>query len=291
MNVLVKVPSTSANLGPGFDILGIAFNLFNKYLFEESLDNEVIGFDSKYDVSNNLVLFSYLEVFKYLKKEVIPVRITLLEENIPISRGLGSSASCIVAGILGADAILKSHLDNDALLEIATKIEGHPDNVAPSLFGGLIASYKTSNSVQYIKYEVSKELKFMLFVPDFELRTEESRKVLSNAITYDEYTYNASRLINLPYAFKIGDIALLKDLMDDKIHEPYRFKLILDSLEIRDLAHSLGYAFALSGAGPSLIAIGNDTSLIDKFKCFKTKATWKVLALDVSKSGASVEVL
>lgn len=284
--IKVKVPATSANLGPGFDVLGIAFELYNEFGFERSDHFEMINFPERYiDPHRNLVCSSYKKVFDNLGLKAFPCKIHMLEQEVPTSRGLGSSATCIVAGVLAAKAFLKNKISYDECFQIATSIEGHPDNIAPAMFGGLIASYKTDEKYKKIRYKVSEELKFNVLVPNFELQTSKARAVLPKELSYSDICFNASRIVNIPFAFFRGDLDLIKDLLNDKAHEPYRMPLIKDSLEIKKVAHENGYAFAISGAGPSLLVVSKE-DVADKFSEF---SDFKVYKLNVASKGAIVE--
>ncbi len=283
--IKVKVPATSANLGPGFDVLGIAFDLYNEFGFERSDHFEMVGFQGRYENPfHNLVCSSYKKVFDYLNINAYPCKIHMLKQDVPTSRGLGSSATCIVAGVLAARAFLKNKISYDECFQIATSIEGHPDNIAPAMFGGLIASYKT-DKYKKVKYKVSEELIFNVLVPNFELQTSKARAVLPSELPYADICFNASRIVNIPFAFFRGDLALIKDLLDDKAHEPYRMPLIKDSNLIKEVAHSNGYAFAISGAGPSLLVMSKE-NVEEKFSEFND---FKVYKLNVATKGAIVE--
>lgn len=283
--IKIKVPATSANLGPGFDVLGVAYTMYNAFGFEKSDHYEMVGFQGRYSNPNhNLVCASYKKVFDYLNINAYPVKIHMLEQEVPTSRGLGSSATCIVAGVLAAKEFLKGRVSYDECFQIATSIEGHPDNIAPAMFGGLVASFKADN-YKFVKYNVSDKLKFNLLVPSFELQTSKSRGVLPHELSYADITFNASRVANIPYAMSNGDLNLLKDLMNDKAHEPYRMPLIKDSECIKEIAHNNGYAFAISGAGPTLLVISDD-DISDKFANY---SDFKIYKLNVSNQGAIIE--
>ncbi len=284
--IKIKVPATSANLGPGFDVLGVAFTMYNMFGFERSDHFEMVDFQGRYsNPHHNLVCSSYKKAFDYLKMNAYPVKIYMLDQEVPTSRGLGSSATCIVAGVLAAKYFLKDKLSYDECFQIATAIEGHPDNIAPAMFGGLIASYKANDIYKPVRYDVSADLKFNLLVPNFELQTSKARAVLPKELSYADITHNASRVANIPFAFSKGDLGMIVDLLDDKAHEPYRMPLIKDSLEIKKLAHSKGYAFAISGAGPTLLVISKEDigNTFDSFKDFK------VYKLTIAHDGAIIE--
>lgn len=283
--IKIKVPATSANLGPGFDVLGIAFTLYNAFRFEESNEFEMIDFESRYtNPKRNLVCNSYCKVFESIGKTPIPVKIYMDDQEVPTSRGLGSSATCIVAGVLAAKYYLKDEISFDDAFQIASQIEGHPDNIAPAMFGGLIASFKLDDKYHYVKYDVASNLVFNVFVPNFELSTHESRSVLPKVLGYKDIVYNTARIANIPYAFNKGDLKLIKELLSDKMHEPYRMKLINGSEDIKRIAYDNGCAFAISGAGPSLLIV-SDKNINDKFSEFKN---WKMYNLTIGTNGAIV---
>ena len=252
--IKVSVPATSANFRIGFDTIGVAFNLFNTFLFEESENDTVINFDSKFDINNNLVLNSYKYFFKKLNKEYINVSITLLDSQIPESRGLGSSATCIVAGIVGANIISKSNLSNEELLNLMIDLEGHPDNVAPAFLGGFVASFKDNDIYYTNKYEISKNLHFSVFVSNQKLSTEEARNVLPKVYLREDVISNISRIINLPRYLELGDLKMLKCILKDKIHEPYRKSLINGANELIHNINEYGIGI-ISGSGSTILGI------------------------------------
>ncbi len=281
--VRIIVPATSANLGPGFDTLGIALSLYNEYTFENNDQFEFLGVEKKYaSLENNLVGISYVKAFEYANEEIIPAKI-LANTNVPCSRGLGSSACCIIGGILGANYFLKNKLSIDEILILATKIEGHPDNVTPCLLGGLVASF-VGEKVNYVKYDVSEEIHIKALIPEFPLQTEVSRKVLPTKYTREECVFNISRAINIPYAFKTGDIKLLYECLQDKIHQQYRFPLISESSKYLEYAKAKKLPLTLSGAGPTLLLLSKKEEMID----LETYYSWEHLDLKVCSLGAMV---
>lgn len=263
----VEVCATSANLSVGFDVLGIALDLKNTFYFEKSDDFKFIGFDTKYSTKeNNMVYNSYIKVFEILKLKPIPVSIKY-EGEVPISRGLGSSSTLIVAGVMGANHILNDRLSIDECFNISAKIEGHPDNVAPAIYGGLIASIKENDKYIPIKYDVSSSLQFTIIVPEFELKTSLARSVLPSKLPYSDIVFNTSRIIHIPLAFSSGDIKLLKVLFNDKLHEPYRAPLIKGYDRLREIVkEDLNAASAISGSGSTMLVIHNKYFNTDKLK-------------------------
>lgn len=262
----IRVEATSANVCVGFDVLGIALNLYNEFTFEKSEDFKFKGFLPEFsNIKNNMVYDSYIEVFKQLKKEPIPVTIGF-NGDIPVSRGLGSSSSLIVAGVFAANEMLNRPLSKNECFDICARIEGHPDNVAPAIYGGLVASYKKGDSYYPTIYPINKDLKFIVIIPKYKLSTHEARGVLPHELPYSDIVNNLSRIVNIPKAFNDGDVDLLIDLFNDKLHEPYRSKLIKEYKTVKDICDKYNMAFAISGSGSTMLAITKDEKLVDKFK-------------------------
>ncbi|MCQ2414361.1 MAG: homoserine kinase [Clostridia bacterium] len=176
-SVTVRVPATSANIGPGFDSLGIALSLYNTFTFAQTEKTSVAGCEEKYANENNLALVAFRAACEKAGKSAPAVSLDIRAE-VPVSRGLGSSATLLVAGAVGANALLDLGLSDGDLFEVVNRLEGHPDNVAPALFGGFTASL-LDNGVPYtMALSVHPKYRFCAFVPDFETSTHEARAVL-----------------------------------------------------------------------------------------------------------------
>lgn len=278
---IVRTFATSANLGPGFDTLGICFDIYNEYSYEVSNEFSLEGFNDGYsDPNNNLIITSYKEVFNVLQKDITPIRLTEIIQNIPLSRGLGSSASCIVAGVLIANDILGNVLSTDEIFQIASKIEGHPDNVAPLIFGGMTCSFKNDKYIT-IKLNVSNNLKFMVCIPPFELSTEKARSVLPKEVKMSDAVSNISHSIALTKAIELGDVDLLIESSIDKLHQEYRFPLIKDSSWFIEYAMENNSSCMISGAGPTILLISNKILNIS----FKN---WIIREVKINNQGAYV---
>lgn len=275
----VKVNATSANVCVGFDVLGIALDLANVFTFKQDTDFSFKGFEKAYSSKQtNLVYQSYIQYFEYINMKPIPVEIGFTG-NIPVSRGLGSSSSLIVAGVFAANALMQDKLSKEELLDICCKIEGHPDNVAPAIYGGLVASYKTDNGYKSISYPVSSKLKFMTIIPNFKLSTHDAREVLPKVLEYKDIVHNMSRIIHIPMAFKEGNVEMLCELFEDKLHEPYRGKLIKGYNEIKEICKKKNIAFAISGSGSTMLMIGYEDSIIKDLESFD----YEIKTLDVGQ--------
>ena len=264
--VTVRVPATTANLGVGFDTLGCALRLYNTLSFTLSDKLSFSGCDAEYQTPDNLAYQGFAALYTHMGLPAPGVHIDIAAD-IPVCRGLGSSAAMIAAGALAANRLGHFDLDTASLLSIVTPIEGHPDNLAPALFGGLTASMMADGQVYTVSYPVHPELRFVLLSPDFPLSTHAARSVL-----------------------ELGDEALIAHCLQDRLHQPYRFPLIEESDALRSLAHDLGCdAFCISGAGPTLLCITRDGTLAARLSASAVglKHHWHIQELAVDHSGAS----
>lgn len=291
--IKVTVPATSANMGPGFDTLGLALNLYNTFTFKEISEGfEINGFDKEYNCENNLVYTSMLETFKEIG--YIPKGVSIdIESNIPISRGLGSSASCILGGVIGANELAGAPLSKEEVFQLATKIEGHPDNIAPALFGGLIVSVMDGEKILYNTIKVYNGIKFVALVPDFILSTKEAREVLPSSISFQQGVNNVSRVALLLSALSNGRFDLLKYSFKDELHQPYRGKLIPDFLNIINKCEEIGVlGVYLSGAGPTIMCIleEENDSFLGEIKSYldTLKGNWDIKELCIDLDGTRI---
>ena len=290
--ICVKVPATTANIGPGFDCLGMALGLYNRIYFEEGGEGlSISGCEDMYAGEDNLAYAAYL---KTLEKHGIekPSGLTIeIEGDVPISRGLGSSATMIVAGILGADRLHGLGLSKEEALLIANGIEGHPDNVAPAIYGGLTAAVVRGGEPVVMKYKVSGSLRFTALVPDFETSTREARAILPETIDRTDGVYTAGCLAVLLKALETGDRKALSLALDDRLHQPYRKKLIPGFDGIKNAAEENGAAgLVISGSGSTLLAVGGGEDFAEKMKeaLMSFKGNWQVMDLKVDLDGAKV---
>ena len=289
--IKVRVPATSANIGPGFDALGVAFDLYNTYTFEKIPSGvEITGCDEEYRNEDNLVYLAFKKAMEYMKKEIdFGLRIDI-QADIPVSRGLGSSAVCIVGGIRGASELLGGILSDDEIIEIATEIEGHPDNVSPAILGGVVISIMEEGKVYHNKIDVAGELKFMALIPDFPLSTEKARAVLPSTYSREDAIYNISRTSLLLSALSNGRFDLIKYAIKDRLHQPYRGDLIPGYFEIMDKCNELGsLGTYLSGAGPTIMTLhdGKNPELKKSLEEFlgTLKDKWTVVELNLDNKG------
>ncbi len=280
--VTIKVPCSTANLGCGFDCMGLSLSLYNTFSFENSKFDTLEGF-GKNDVNNNLVMYSYKKVFEVIGKKYVPCKITMVDCQVPTARGLGSSATCIVAGVLGANYMLKNILTSDEICKIITMIEGHPDNVVPCFKGGFsISVTKENGEIITVNSKISKDIVIYALIPNFELSTKIARQALPKQISLKDAIHNISRTAIAFKAFESADMNTIKEVFNDRLHQPYRFSLIKGGDKVKKIAEENGYAVAISGAGPTLLAVGLTDGLEKAMPKIIDNAKWKVIKLSVS---------
>ena len=281
--IRVNVPATSANLGPGFDVLGLAVDLYNSFIFEKADDFNV----------SNMITDSYKKVFDLYGQEPIPVKLTQdkSKSQVPTAGGLGSSSTCIVAGVVAALAMMEKDDDREEVLRLSNIIEGHPDNVAPAIYGNLIASIVDDDMrVHFKKFKVSDKLKFLAIVPDFSVETSLSRSVLPEKVSRHDAISNMSRLVFLLDGFESGSMEKLRLGLVDKLHQEYRKGLVRGFEEIRTYAKELGAGFFLSGAGATMMVV-SDKDLEEEMKAYigKNYPTYQVIKLNINDEGYKLE--
>ncbi|QTJ56484.1 homoserine kinase [Dolosigranulum pigrum] len=248
----VYVPATTANIGPGFDSLGIALNLYNTY---ELCDKKSCK------ASHTLADDAFQKYFTALDKKAPPLCVRIVETTIPISRGLGSSASLIVGGLLLANQYNNHALTDEELLNLATEMEGHPDNVAPALLGGLVISAVKDNKVYIQKISLSETLDFITFIPPYESSTSEARQLLPDLYLKADVIHNISRVALLVSSLMSENYQNVSESLEDKLHEPYREETIPDYAPIKALTQLPDiYGSFISGAGPTMIALAHVTA-------------------------------
>lgn len=289
--MLIRSCASSANLGPGFDCLGIAWQLYNDIDFELSDFVELLGCEEKYRGEDNLALVSYRRTLEYAGAPVGNVRIRFVNTQIPCSRGLGSSAALIIAGVTAANELNALGLSKAQLFEIATLIEGHPDNIAPALFGGFTASSMDEGRPVTARVPLSEALCFTALIPDFELSTALSRSVLPESYSRAEAVFNLSRTALLLRAMESGDGELLKVALQDKIHQPYRMGLISGVELAGSLAAKHGaFGMCISGAGSTLLCVSGEGDFREKLSAdiSHTLPGWQVLSVSPEPEGVRI---
>ena len=290
-SVTIRVPATTANLGPGFDAFGCALQLYTDVTFEETEEGlEITGCDEEFTGPNNLAYISYCAVLASLSEEVKGVKIHI-DAHIPICRGLGSSAALLVAGAMGANVLRGNRLSTQGLLNITNAMEGHPDNLAPAFYGGLTASMVDNGLPVTVNFPLHPDWEILALIPDYNLPTEKARAVLPEQVSRADAIYNMAHGAMVLKALELGDEKLLRNAMQDRLHQPYRKHMMPDFEAIEGLVRTNGAAFCLSGAGPTLLCLTRNKKLKDKLAQKLpaiTKDTWEIMPLHVEFSGARV---
>ncbi|MBL6794360.1 MAG: homoserine kinase [Synechococcus sp. BS307-5m-G36] len=262
--VIVDVPATTANLGPGFDCLGAALDLNNRFAMRriegggERFELIIEGSEGSHlrGGPENLVYRAAQRVWKAagLEPVALEARVRLA---VPPARGLGSSATAIVAGLMGANALVGEPLSKEKLLELAIDIEGHPDNVVPSLLGGLCMTAKAaSQRWRVVRCEWTRTVKAVVAIPSIRLSTSEARRAMPKTIPIGDAVVNLGALTLLLQGLRTGNGDLISDGMHDRLHEPYRWRLIKGGDQVKQAAMDAGaWGCAISGAGPSVLAL------------------------------------
>ncbi len=272
MKVTVKVPATTANIGPGFDCLGLALPVYNEITVEETVmpgsgvEINIIDENDIYDVmsipkdNNNLAYKAIELLYNFIGQTASDIKITI-KTNIPVARGLGSSASVIVGGLVAANELLGRPADKAVLLSIASEVEGHPDNVTPAMFGGFcLSSIEEDGSVAFSKIEWPENWKLTVLIPDYELDTRIARSVLPENVSLQDAAFNLRKCSMIIDAVYRKDSEMMKRALKDKLHQPYREKLINGYKELQELLNNkediLGCV--ISGAGPTILVISEN---------------------------------
>ncbi len=295
-NVTIRIPASSANLGPGFDCLGIALGLYNHVSVNETCEGLSIRTDGGFSGgvpldSSNLVYRAMNLVALRCGKSFRGLDITL-KNNIPTSRGLGSSSAAIVGGLLAGNILLDNPFTKEQLLNMGAELEGHADNVAPALFGGFTTSVSRSNLVSCIKNPIRDDLKFAVFIPDFYLRTKKARNLLPRVVPFCDAVYNLSRSSFLTASLISGDYSNLRTAVSDRLHQNFRKRLIPGIDDIFRLSYkNNALGVYLSGAGPSILAFidSANTDFNAKVSGVLNKKFnhWHLQILDADNEGAT----
>lgn len=256
--VTIRVPATTANIGPGFDCLGLALDLWNETVFsvEGSVLEIIVEGEGVGQVSldeTNLIYQSFCQAYVIQGKKVPNGLRIACKNQIPLCSGLGSSSAAVLTGVLGANELLGKPLSHEDIIHLSAQIEGHPDNVAPAFYGGLTISNQNEKEV-ITKEILIPEWKTVVILPEISLSTQNSRNVLPESVSLKDAVFNIGRTALAIEALRQGDNELLRKAMVDRLHQPYRLALIPGAKEAIQAAQELGASAALSGAGPSVIA-------------------------------------
>ncbi|MDI6815707.1 MAG: homoserine kinase [Actinomycetota bacterium] len=254
------VPATTANLGPGFDVLGLALNLYNTFTLSEIENGLVVeasgnGAERLSKDENNLAYTAAKRVFDETGHRVGGLHIGI-DIGVPLGRGLGSSSTAIVGGLAAANELCGGQLSRQDIFVLATEIEGHPDNVGPAVFGGFNICYARQEVVHAVSLKPSNNIKPVVLIPSSMLETKKARSVLPASVTMADAVFNISRSSILVAAFLEGRPDMLRDATEDRLHQPYRSPLVpgMDRV-IEALSSYPDIGVALSGAGPSILSL------------------------------------
>ena len=251
----VSVPASSANLGVGFDCLGIALDLRADFFFSRAGELAIDSCAEQYRGPDNLVWTSYLDMCERLDATSLPLHITI-DSPIPLTGGLGSSSACVIAGIVAAQVFCGSGFDRSQALSEAIALEGHPDNVAPALLGGLASSCYTDDGIIALPHSISSVFHYVAMAPSYTVLTAEARKVLPESYPLATVVTQMGRYATVVNALETGNPELLGTACHDLIHEPYRARLIPDFARLKQLSLKNGAsAFTISGSGSAMLAI------------------------------------
>ncbi|GAA4060452.1 homoserine kinase [Agromyces indicus] len=294
--VHVKVPATSANLGPGFDTLGLALAQYDE------LDVEVGGDGLRIEVhgvgagevpldESHLVVRAIAHTLAHYGRDLPPLKL-VARNAIPHGRGLGSSGAAIVAGVMAARGLLAPEVEisPDELLELATELEGHPDNVAPALFGGLTIAWVTPEGPRHKKLMVHRGVSPLVLVPEHEMSTALARSLQPQSVPHEDAVFNVSRSALLVAAL-IQSPELLLAATEDKLHQRYRAEAMPETDRLIRVLRDAGHAAVVSGAGPSILVLASDPSeRADAVRLVEESAetAWQALPLAVDFLGATV---
>lgn len=297
-SVTVRVPATSANCGPGFDSLGLALTLYNEFTYtisEEqpgfSLKVEGEGKDSFHASGRNMAFASFLTLWNKLtdhKRIGIDVK---MKNQVPKSRGLGSSSTAIVAGVTAASILSGANLSQEEILQEANRQEGHPDNVAPAIYGGFTISFQEDGVAHTLRVIPKMPLQFIAVVPEMQLSTHLAREAIPKEIAHPDAVFNASRTALLTAALLENRPEMLQYALEDKLHQPYRAKLIPGLPEVFAAGKAAGaYQCIISGSGSTLLAYAAPESdgnvigkaMVDAFAAFRQNAVYHILQLNTN---------
>lgn len=292
--VRVKVPATSANMGSGYDSIGIALDLYNVITMEESdsIDISDVNGQKVPTDETNLIYQCAKKVYDICGKPLKGLKI-VEDCAIPQTRGLGSSSACTVAGILGANALLGDPLNQQNIIDLAASIEGHPDNSTPAILGGFCVALLEYGKVWSVRVPMNGTVDFITFIPDFELSTEKARAALPDRVAHHDAVFNLARAALLAGSLTTGKLENVGVAVGDCLHQPYRFDLIPNGTAVVHAAKCMGALGAfISGAGPSIIAVvdATDKTYLSRAQmyCEQNFPHWKPIRLTCDEVGATV---
>lgn len=294
----VRAPASSANLGPGFDSLGLSVPLHTTLRVTPQATTEIVPLgeelrDTPADESN--YLYRAMELAARRAGQPLPPARIEIETEVPLARGLGSSAAALVAGIVAGNELLGRPLDQETVLDVAAREEGHPDNVAPALFGGIVVATLDKLGTHYVRLDPPAHLGVTVLIPDFELSTSKARAVLPKEYSRADAVHALSHAALLAAALSVGRLDLLRHAMQDYIHQVWRAPLVPGLSDILEHAHRHGaLGAALSGAGPTVLCFHDQREPTERLHTYlrdvlhRSGLTGRVLDLPIDTQGTVV---
>ncbi len=290
--ITIRVPASTANLGSGFDVLGLALGLYNTIEMETTSRGVEVTVEGEGaerlqgEGKRSLVVRAAEAAFAHLGVTPPGLKVHLRNE-IPLKRGLGSSGTACLGGIIGAAELTGRPLSPQEILKLALPLEGHPDNITPSLVGGLTASCLSGGEVRYVRIPLPEAIRVVAVIPERQLSTAEARRALPRQVPFADAVHNVSRVALLVGAMVAGDLSLLDEATRDRLHQPYRAKLLPGMEEVLEVARRGGALAAfLSGAGSTVVALVNQgaetvgAEMAEAWARIGLRAEVKVLAID-----------
>ncbi|MGI6688745.1 MAG: homoserine kinase [Christensenellales bacterium] len=280
----IRVPASSANLGPGFDCLGMAVSLYADITFTPREEGLIItGCPAAFADPDNLIYRAFTHATRAFGKRVPGLEIAV-RSDIPPARGLGSSAACTAAGVMAAGKLLKTPLSREEQLRLCTALEGHPDNAAAAVYGGIRVSVTEGGRVISLPVDPHPDLRLLALVPDFPLETARARQALPDTVPREDAVFNLSRTALVIKALETGAFHLLETACEDRLHQPYRFPLINGGEALAAAARTQGAdACVISGAGPSLMCFYHDPGFPARIsETLARFPAWQALPLSVA---------
>ncbi len=299
MKFKISVPATSANVGPGFDVMGLAFDMYNRFTFDTECPErlQIEGCLPEFAKPENNLLYTTLTQVLAQHGRLAPnLRITF-DTDLPVCSGLGSSSTCIVAGVMAANALGRLEMDTEQILRTATLIEGHPDNVAPAILGGFVAAIVEDGLVYWHRYPINDRISFYALMPDVRVPTEAARAALPKTYSLTDCIYNLSRVPILLEGMERAEARLIRAGCKDRIHQEYRMQLIPQGIDVMKFAVEQTDAVSvyISGAGPTIVAmvIDDDDAFGKQIAKFTAglDLSWSVRKMHVQRQGAQLRLL
>ncbi len=295
-SVVVKVPATAANLGPGFDSLGLALTLYNSFEFSlQENEVEVSGCREEFCNTENLAVTSFFHCWKLFGMSETGVSLKI-KSDVPVGSGLGSSSTCVVAGVMAANILAEKGLSREELVEIATEIEGHPDNVAPAILGKMVIAVQENQNIFCNVLTVATGLQFVAMTPNYSVSTEKARELLPDSLSFADAVFNVGRVGLLISSLVNGNFHNLQAAFKDRLHEPCRSKLIKEWDDVCNFAENVrAEAFFISGSGPTVILVFQDNgkAYFDKIQNQISEAlpNWTARELRIDWQGARTKLV